>query len=43
VFVFDEGELENVFDIEVDWLVYDIFGWELEFGDVVVFYMLILY
>ena len=41
--VFDEGELENVPDIEADRSAHDILGWELEPGDAVAFHMLTLH
>jgi ectoine hydroxylase-related dioxygenase (phytanoyl-CoA dioxygenase family) len=41
--VFDEGELEDVPDIEADRSAHDILGWELEPGDAVAFHMLTLH
>ena len=41
--VFDEGELENVPDIEADRSAHQILGWELEPGDAVAFHMLTLH
>lgn len=41
--VFDEGELEEVPDIEADRSRHEILGWELEPGDAVAFHMLTLH
>jgi ectoine hydroxylase-related dioxygenase (phytanoyl-CoA dioxygenase family) len=41
--VFDEGELEDVPDVEADRSVHEIVGWELEPGDAVAFHMLTLH
>ena len=41
--VFDEGELEDVPDIEADRSAHEILGWELEPGDAVAFHMLTLH
>ena len=41
--VFDEGELEDVPDIEADRSAHEIVGWELEPGDAVAFHMLTLH
>jgi ectoine hydroxylase-related dioxygenase (phytanoyl-CoA dioxygenase family) len=41
--VFDEGELEEVPDIDADRSRHEILGWELEPGDAVAFHMLTLH
>ena len=41
--VFDEGELEEVPDIEADRSAHEILGWALEPGDAVAFHMLTLH
>ena len=41
--VFDEGELEEVPDVEADRSAHEIVGWELEPGDAVAFHMLTLH
>ena len=41
--VFDEGELEEVPDVEADRSAHEILGWELEPGDAVAFHMLTLH
>jgi ectoine hydroxylase-related dioxygenase (phytanoyl-CoA dioxygenase family) len=41
--VFDEGELEDVPDIEADRSAHEIVGWKLEPGDAVAFHMLTLH
>jgi ectoine hydroxylase-related dioxygenase (phytanoyl-CoA dioxygenase family) len=41
--VFDEGELEDVPDVEADRSAHEIVGWELEPGDAVAFHMLTLH
>jgi ectoine hydroxylase-related dioxygenase (phytanoyl-CoA dioxygenase family) len=41
--VFDEGELEDVPDVEADRSRYAVVGWEMEPGDAVAFHMLTLH
>ncbi len=41
--VFDEGELEEVPDIEADRSAHEILGWDLQPGDAVAFHMLTLH
>ena len=41
--VFDEGELEEVPDVDADRSAHEILGWELEPGDAVAFHMLTLH
>ena len=41
--VFDEGELEEVPDVDADRSRYEVVGWEMEPGDAVAFHMLTLH